>query len=464
MCMACMYTFSPTPHIAFVPVMNFDPVDLIARKRDAGILSAAQIQELIEAYTAGDLPDYQMSAFLMAAYLNGMSDAETAALTRAMLYSGEVLDLSGIPGVKVDKHSTGGVGDKVSLLLAPMVAACGVPVPMISGRGLGHSGGTLDKLESIPGFQVNLSVEAYKKQLADIGVVMIGQTAEIAPADRKIYALRDVTATIANPSFIAPSIMSKKIAAGVNALVLDVKCGKGAFMKTEDEARRLAEQLVAIGAEFNVPAVAWMTAMEDPLGYGVGNWPEVDESIRCLQGEWIEDLMHLTLTLAGEMICLGGKAGTPEDGYRVAKQAVDSGRAFDKLVQLVRAQGGDATVIEDPGRYSRPEQVFEVRAPSSGYVAAIDALEIGRIAVALGAGRRKKEDAVDPQAGMKLAVKRGDGVEKNGLLATLYCNRKIDIEATTARIRTAISISNVKPADAPLLLGKYTAGGWREGG
>ncbi len=440
--------------------MKFDPVALIALKRDAGELSASQIQQLITAYTAGDVPDYQMSAFLMAAYLNGMSDAETAALTHTMLYSGEVLDLSDIPGIKVDKHSTGGVGDKVSLLLAPIVAACGVPVPMISGRGLGHSGGTLDKLESIPGFRVDLSVAEYKKQLVDIGIVMIGQTAEIAPADRKIYALRDVTATIANPAFIAPSIMSKKIAAGINALVLDVKCGKGAFMKTEGEARRLAEQLVAIGEEFNIPTVAWLTAMDEPIGYGIGNWPEIEESIRCLQGLWVADLMHLTLTLCGEMIWLGGKAATPEAGYVMARQAVDSGQAMEKLCALVQAQGGDVRVVENPDLYPKSGHLVEVRTSEAGYVTAIDALEIGKSVVQLGAGRLKKEDAVDPRAGMKLAVKKGDAVEQNDLLATLYFNRGMDAEAVAARVKMAFSISDEKSKDAPLLIGRYTSAGW----
>ncbi len=443
--------------------MNFDPVALIALKRDACELTATQIQQLITAYTAGDLPDYQMSAFLMAAYLNGMTASETAALTRSMLYSGEVLDLLSIPGIKVDKHSTGGVGDKVSLLLAPIVAACGVPVPMISGRGLGHSGGTLDKLESIPGFRVDLSVAAYKKQLADIGVVMIGQTAEIAPADRMLYALRDVTATIANPAFIAPSIMSKKIASGINALVLDVKCGKGAFMKTEEDARRLAEQLVAIGEEFSIPTVAWLTAMNEPLGYGVGNWPETEESIQCLQGLWVEDLMHLTLTLCGEMICLGGKAQTPGAGYELARAAVDSGQAMEKLLALVHAQGGDIDVVEHPERYPQPAHVVEIRSTEAGYVDAIDALEIGKIAVHLGAGRLKKEDPVDPAAGLKLAVKRSEKVEKNDVLATLYFNREVDIEAVSARLRAAFTFNREKPGDELLLMGRYTTRGWRPG-
>ncbi len=442
--------------------MTFNPVDLIARKRDGKELSAASIHALIEAYTSDALPDYQMSAFLMAAFLNGLTKEETAALTRAMLYSGEVLDLSSIPDIKVDKHSTGGVGDKVSLLLAPIVAACGVPVPMISGRGLGHSGGTLDKLESIPGFRVNLGVSEYRAQLEQIGLVMIGQTAEIAPADRKIYALRDVTATIENVSFIAPSIMSKKIAAGIDALVLDVKCGIGAFMKSPAMARLLAEQLVAIGEEFGKPTVAWMTAMNQPLGYAVGNWPEVDESIRCLQGEWIEDLMVVTLTLAGEMLILGGKAGTPEDGYRLAHEAVNSGKALRKLVQLVEAQGGDTSVIEHPDRFPGPPHVLEIRAPehAQGYIAGVDALAIGKIAVSLGAGRYKKEDEVDSSAGMVLSRKTGDSVQPDDVLATLYSSRAMDKDALIKQIKAAFTYVATRPDPEPLLMGRYTKQGW----
>lgn len=445
--------------------MEFDPVALIARKRDGRQIEAGAIKQLIDAYTSGALPDYQMSAFLMAAFLKGMNAVEIQALTHAMLYSGEVVDLSEIPGVKVDKHSTGGVGDKVSLILAPVVAACGVPVPMISGRGLRHSGGTLDKLESIPGFNVQMNMAAYKTQLAQLGLVMIGQTKEIAPADRKIYALRDVTATVANRAFIAPSIMSKKIAAGIDGLVLDVKCGAGAFMKTPAEARPLAELLVQIGEEFGKPTVAWLTNMDQPLGYAVGNWPEMAESIACLRGEWIDDLMTLTLTLAGEMIYLGQQADSPEEGYKRAKAAIDDGAAFDKFLAMVAAQGGDVAVASAGSRQS-PKHVVEVTAPAgmTGYVQQIDALAIGEVAVSLGAGRLKKEDEVDPLAGLILAQKQGARVAEGTLIATLYTNQDIETTRLTKKVQEAFTVADAIAAPAKLLKDRYTvASGWQQG-
>ncbi len=445
--------------------MEFDPVALIAKKRDGHQIEAGAIKQLIDAYTTGALPDYQMSAFLMAAFLKGMDAAEIQALTHAMLYSGSVVDLSDIPGTKVDKHSTGGVGDKVSLILAPVVAACGVPVPMISGRGLRHSGGTLDKLESIPGFDVQMDIAAYKAQLARLGVVMIGQTAEIAPADRKIYALRDVTATVANRAFIAPSIMSKKIAAGIDGLVLDVKCGAGAFMKTPAEARLLADLLVQIGEEFGKPTVAWLTNMNQPLGYAVGNWPEMAESIACLRGKWIDDLMTLTLTLAGEMICLGKQAASPEEGYKKAKAAIDAGAAFDKFLSMVDAQGGDVAVASR-GTREHPAQVIEVLAPAemTGYIQQIDALAIGEVAVALGAGRLKKEDQVDPLAGLVLAQKQGGQVAQGTLLATLYTNHNIDRAQLISKVQAAFAVGDTVVAPAVMLNDRYTvATGWKGG-
>ncbi len=453
---------------AYVPLiqtlqlpMEFDPVALIARKRDGQQLASGEIKRLIDAYTTGALPDYQMSAFLMAAFLNGLDAAETQALTHAMLYSGAVIDLSAIPGTKVDKHSTGGVGDKVSLILAPVVAACGVPVPMISGRGLRHSGGTLDKLESIPGFNVQLDIAAYKAQLEKLGLVMIGQTAEIAPADRKMYALRDVTATVANRSFIAPSIMSKKIAAGIDGLVLDVKFGAGAFMKTPADARPLAELLVQIGEEFGKPTVAWLTNMDQPLGYAVGNWPEMAESIACLRGEWIEDLMQLTLTLAGEMICLGKKANSPEEGYTKAKEAIASGAALEKFLAMVDAQGGDTNVVER-GTRPHPAHVITVPAPvgMDGYIHTIDALAIGEVALALGAGRLKKEDAVDPLAGLTLAAKQGEQVAEGEPLATLFSNGEVDKKRLIENVQTAFTVGAEARASLPLLYERYTMNGW----
>ncbi len=438
-----------------------NPVVLITAKRDGQALAADAIKALIDAYTRGDVPDYQMSAFLMAAFLRGMNDAETAALTDAMLYSGAVLDLSATPGVKVDKHSTGGVGDKVSLILAPVVAACGVPVPMISGRGLGHSGGTLDKLEAIPGLRTDLSTAQYKAQLDRIGLVMIGQTREIAPADRKLYALRDVTATVEFIPFIAASIMSKKLAEGIDALVLDVKAGRGAFMKTENDARRLAETLVAIGERFDKPTVAWMTNMDVPLGRAVGNWPEVEESIRCLQGADVPDLMEVTLALAAEMLHLGGVAASPEAGRGQAQDAIASGQAFDKFVELVEAQYGDPSVLYDPASHAAAPAA-DVRAPdhARGYVADLDALALGYTAVALGAGRRTKEDRVDPTAGLVLHKKPGDAVAPGEVLAQLYTKKTDEIDLFSASVQAAYRFSDTQPPPARMLLDRYTKAGW----
>ena len=437
------------------------PVEIITAKRDGNVVHPDDIREFIGAYTQGDVPDYQMSAFLMAAYLNGLDAGESSALTDAMLYSGEVLDLSGIEGVKVDKHSTGGVGDKVSLILAPVVAACGVPVPMISGRGLGHTGGTLDKLESIPGFNVNLSIDAYRQQLDALGLVMIGQTDDIAPADRKIYALRDVTGTVECIPLIASSIMSKKLAEGIDALVLDVKCGRGAFMKTVDDARKLAETLVEIGESFDKRTVARLTRMEEPLGNAVGNWPEVEESILCLQGEDVSDVMEVTLALAGEMLHLGSAAESPEEGVDLAQEAIASGKAFEKFVALVEAQDGDSSVLHNPGA-RRAKHVIEVVAPddANGYVTAIDAYALGMAAVTLGAGRRTKEDAVDPLAGIVLNKKRGALVQPGEQLAELHTGRAHDAEALRETVQKTFTFSASPPPPSNRLMGRYSAHGW----
>ena len=442
-----------------------DPVALITAKRDGEALAAADLRALVDAYTRGDVPDYQMSAFLMAAFLRGMTDDETAALTDAMLYSGVVLDLSAVPGTKVDKHSTGGVGDKVSLILAPVVAACGVPVPMISGRGLGHSGGTLDKLEAIPGFRTDLTTHEYRAQLDEIGLVMIGQTDEIAPADRKLYALRDVTATVEFIPFIAASIMSKKLAEGVDALVLDVKRGRGAFMKTDAEARRLAETLVGIGTRFEKPTVAWMTDMETPLGRGIGNWPEVEESVACLRGEAVPDLMEVTLALCGEMLHLGGAAASPEEGRARAQRAIDTGAAFETFVDLVEAQGGQAAVLDAPATRAGYAPAATVPAPDGahGYVAGLDALELGWTAVALGAGRRVKEDRVDPTAGLVLLKKPGEAVTPGEPLARLYTQKTDALDAFTRRVQQAFTFAEEPPAPASRLLARYDADGWGAG-
>lgn len=438
--------------------MHLNIIDILTAKRDGATLNDEAIQWLVAAYTNGDVTDYQMSAFLMAAFIRGMSDAETQTLTRAMLYSGEVLDLSDLPGIKVDKHSTGGVGDKISLPLAPIVAACGVPVPMISGRGLGHSGGTLDKLESIPGFKVNLSISEYRQQLQQNGLVLIGQTPEIAPADRKLYALRDVTATVPFIPFIASSIMSKKLAEGIDALVLDVKCGRGAFMQTEPEAQKLAQTLVEIGEAFGKPTVGWITNMNAPLGQAVGNWLEVEESVRCLKGENVPEVMELTYALAGEMLCLGGVAETPEVGREMAQEVVINGKAFDKLLKIVDAQGGDPRVLEDTNTYPNLAPAYDIYASDTvvGYVQEVDALTIGKTAVLTGAGRMKKEDPVDPGAGIYLHCKPGSAVHPGTRLATLYTHKADDVSSLQHAVVSAYRFGEEMPASAPLLMQRVT--------
>lgn len=437
-------------------------VELILEKRNGGELRPEQIHELIAAYTAGDVPDYQMSAFMMASFLNGMSDSEAVALTDAMLHSGDVLDLQAIPGIKVDKHSTGGVGDCVSLILAPVVAACGVPVPMISGRGLGHTGGTLDKLESIPGFSTQMDIESYKRQLEEIGLVMIGQTDEIAPADRKLYALRDVTGTVESIPFIGASIMSKKLAEGIDALVLDVKCGSGAFMRRAEDARKLAETLVAIGERFGKNTVAWLTDMSSPLGKAVGNWPEVELSIGCLRGDEDSGLMDVTIHLAAEMIVLGGRARDASEGLRLAKDAVSSGAAFELFLRMVARQGGDISVIQDPGSREGAGVVDVVRAPDGAgpYVGGIDALSIGRASVAMGAGRQTKQDSVDPLAGIYLRREIGDPVQAGEVIAELHGSDRSKVSSVVQDIDASFSYVETPPAGRSRLIDRYTKEGW----
>lgn len=444
---------------------DFNPVALLAAKRDGDELNPADLKALVDAYTDGSVPDYQMSAFLMAAYLNGLSDAEAAALTDAMLHSGTRIDLSQVKGTKVGKHSTGGVGDKVSPILVPLVASCGVPVAKISGRGLGHTGGTLDKMEAIPGLRTDLTVEAYRHQVSDIGLVLAGQTKEIAPADGKLYTLRDVTATVDSIPLIAASIMSKKLAEGIDALVLDVKCGRGAFMKTEAAARTLAETLVAIGAEHDTPVVALMTSMDVPLGRAVGNWPEVAESIACLRGEHGDTpLMEVVRALAGEMIALGGRADTPAEGREQAQEAIDSGAALDRFRALVEAQGGEPRVVDDPSARPNSAPVAEVRAPddATGYVADLDALSIGQAAVELGAGRRTKEDTVDPVAGLSGLKKPGDPVEAGDVLARLHASQVNDLDPIRERVRAAYTFADAPPPSASILRARHTTGGWSD--
>ena len=443
--------------------MSLDVVRLLARKRDGRTLAPADIAALVAAYTAGHVPDYQMAAFLMAAFIRGLDRAEGVALMQAMLHSGDVLDLSDIPGRKVDKHSTGGVGDKVSLVLAPLVAACGVPVPMISGRGLGHTGGTLDKLEAIPGFDVGLSLDRYRDVLAEVGTVMIGQTAEIAPADKQLYALRDVTATVESIPLIAASILSKKLAEGIDALVLDVKVGRGAFMTDEPQARRLAETLVSMSADAGTPCVALLTAMDRPLGRAVGNGPETAEAVRILRGETpaggdCGDVVEVTLALAGEMIALGDKAASPDEGAEMAAEALAEGRAFDVFRRLVAAQGGDVSVLDDPERLAGAP-VATVTADRDGVVVDIDARALAVAVLHLGAGRARKEDAVDGKAGVVLNKRVGERVRAGDVVATLYASdaSKADPEA----VRAAFTVGSVAPTPQGLLLDRLGPDGWR---
>jgi pyrimidine-nucleoside phosphorylase len=379
-----------------------------------------------------------------------------------MLYSGEVVDLKDIPGIKVDKHSTGGVGDKLSLIIAPLVAAAGVPVPMISGRGLGHSGGTLDKLESIPGFNVNFSIAEYRKIISEINLCLIGQTGEIAPADKKIYALRDVTATVQSIPLITASIMSKKLAEGIDALVLDVKSGRGAFMENEERALKLAENLVGVGELFGKSTIGLMTDMNIPLGYAVGNWLEVRESIDALRGRGPDDVMEISLALAGTMIHLGKKADTIEEGIKVAEDMLSSGKGMEKFAEIVERQEGDVSVLEHPEKYPPAKTILEIKAEKDGYIEDIDALEIGLCSVETGAGRLKAEDPVDPSAGILLKRHYGDLVKRGEVIAELHTNRDNNLENLEKRIAAAFRFSGEKPAERSLIKKKISKNGIEE--
>jgi pyrimidine-nucleoside phosphorylase len=426
-------------------VAQFRAIDLIRKKRDGGALSGTEIEYLIAGCTDGSIPDYQMAAWLMAVVLRGMTREETAALTHAMLHSGEVLNLSFLPAKKVDKHSTGGVGDKTSLVLAPLVAAGGFFVPMISGRGLGHTGGTLDKLESIPGFRVGLSVPEFHRVLKACGCSMIGQTGKIAPADRKLYALRDVTGTVESPYLICASIMSKKLAEGTDALVLDVKTGSGAFMKKEEDAVFLAELMVETGERMGKQMVALITDMNQPLGQNVGNALEVQECIEVLHGGGPEDLRELCFELAAWMLYLGGASATVADGKRRAQDVLASGKAFDRFRQMVELQGGDISVIDDPARLPSADHRVEVPSPRAGFVTAIACEQVGTACVILGGGRERKEDAIDPGVGIVIHKKIGDRVSAGESLCTIHCHS----DAQAAHAKTLLEESYQIAAAAP---------------
>jgi pyrimidine-nucleoside phosphorylase len=420
-------------------------VDVIIKKRDGGTLDPAEIRFFVEAVTAGTLPEYQASALLMAILLRGMTRDETATLTDAMVHSGTRVDLSDIPGVKVDKHSTGGVGDKTSLVIAPIAAACGVVVPMMSGRGLGHTGGTLDKLESIPGFRVRLSLPEMKAALRATGCAMIGQTAEIAPADRKLYSLRDVTGTVESIPLITASIMSKKIAEGIDALILDVKTGRGAFMKNDEDSRRLAESLVAIGQASGVKTEAMITRMDTPLGRTVGNALEVIEAIEVLKGRGPSDLEAISLALAARMLVLAGSAPNDAGALEGVRHAITSGRALDRFRKIIETQGGDPRVVDDYGRLPAAPERSTIAASRSGYIGRIDAELVGRASVALGAGRDRVEDDVDPAVGIVLKVQPGDAIGAGDPVLELHYRTIDRQDAARALAERAIVVDDAPP-------------------
>ncbi len=428
-----------------------NPTEIIRKKRDGGKLSREEMQFLIKGYLDGKIPEYQISAFLMAVFFRKMDFDETTVFTDVMLNSGIVVDLSAIPGIKVDKHSTGGVGDKVSIILAPVVAACGVPVPMISGRGLGHTGGTLDKLESIPGFRTNLTLEEYKSVIAKTGVVMIGQTKEIAPADKLMYALRDVTGTVECVPLISGSIMSKKLAEGIDALVLDIKTGRGAFMQKREDAIELAQTLIAIGTNFGKTTIGLLTDMNQPLGLAAGNWLEIVECIDCLRGKDIPDLMEVTYALSGAMVMLGGKANTIEEGIERCKGVISNGKAFEKFVEMVKAHDGDVSYILHPETYPKSKNIVEIKSTQGGYIAGIDALEIGLTGIQLGAGRMKTDDIIDPKSGIVFNKKMGDKVNNGDTLAVMYVDNDAVVASASTRIANAFTFSPA-PVNPPTMI------------
>ena len=424
--------------------------DIIHKKRNGGELSEKEIKFFVNGYTDGSIPDYQASALCMAIYFRGMNADETAALTLAMADSGDRIDLSGIDGFTVDKHSTGGVGDKTSLIVAPIVAANGGKVAKMSGRGLGHTGGTVDKLESIPGFRTSLTPDEFIKQVNDIGLCIVGQTGELAPADKKLYALRDVTATVESIPLIASSIMSKKLAAGSQGIVLDVKTGSGAFMKTVEDSERLAEEMVSIGNAAGRKVTALITDMDIPLGASVGNSLEVIEAIKTLKGEGEKNLTEVCLSLAAQMLCMV----TGRDDMvcrKMAKKSIEDGSALNKLREMITAQGGNADVIDNSGAFKQPKFNVDIISERDGYISRMDAERVGIASVILGAGREKKEDPIDPSAGIILKKKTGDSVSKGDVLATFYTDDETRIDVAKREFLDALIFGNEKPSKQELI-------------
>src|SRR5277367_6417429 len=427
-------------------------VDLIHRKRDGEELSVKEIAFLIDGYTNGGIPDYQMSAFLMAVFYSGMTDREVTVFTDRMIQSGESVDLSSVPGVKVDKHSTGGVGDKTSLIAAPLAAAAGVTVPMVSGRALGHTGGTLDKLESIPGFRTDLTIDEFREQLLQHKLAFIGQTPQIAPADGKLYSLRDATATVESIPLIASSIMSKKLAVGLDALVLDVKVGAGAFMKRQVDARRLAQMMVTIGRRADKRVQALITDMNQPLGFAIGNALEVMEVSQTLQNAGPADLTRLSLELASRLIFLGKVTATLEEARELAQQKLLDGSGYRKFKDVIEAQGGNPQVLDRFELLPNATGVREIASPRAGYVTAIDAELIGQASSMIGAGRNTKEDSIDPAVGVILEVKTGQKVDAGGVLCRLYYTTEENVEEAAEQIEDAFHISSQPPEERELIL------------
>lgn len=435
---------------------SLSPALLIARKRDRGQLSADEMATLIQRFMAGQFADYQMSAFLMAALLNGLDDAETTALTFAMLHSGQVLKLPSVKRYKVDKHSTGGIGDKVSICLAPILACCGVAVPMISGRGLGHTGGTLDKLEAIPGYDTALSSSRFERVVRDVGASIIGQTAEIAPADRRIYALRDVTGTVESIPLIVASILSKKLAEGIDGLVLDVKVGRGAFMKTLPDARRLAAALIRVGRAAGKDVSALITDMDTPLGKTIGNALEIKEAIEIVQGKGPADTLEVTLALGEEALRLGQVAQNPKAARKMMQQAIASGRAAECLERMIAAHGGDARVVAQPQRLPHAKVQLEVRAPKAGRVLDINPMQLGLIAIDLGAGRKVAEQAVDHAVGIELCCELGQSIAKGDVLAVIHAKNDSDAKQSARRCQDVFRIGTGQAQRRQLILQRLT--------
>jgi pyrimidine-nucleoside phosphorylase len=430
--------------------------DLIMKKRNGFALTDDEIRFMIDGYTKGTIPDYQMSAMTMAIYFQGMDEAETLSLTMAMAHSGDMLDLSGIKGIKVDKHSTGGVGDKTSLALTPIVASLGVPVAKMSGRGLGHTGGTIDKLESFKGFSTSIPEAKFIENVNNIGISIMGQTADLAPADKKLYALRDVTATVDNMSLIASSIMSKKLAAGADAIVLDVKTGSGAFMKTEEDSFALAKEMVRIGNGAGKKTIAVISDMDQPLGYAVGNSLEVKEAIDTLKGNGPEDFTLLCKTLGAYMLMAGEKAGSFDEACEKIDNAIKDGRALDKLAQFIEAQGGDKDMVYHPERLPKASIIEEIPSPTEGYIELIVCDEIGMCSLVLGGGRETKESDIDLSVGLVINKKVGDYVKEGEPLAFIHANSREKLEAARKRFVDAYTFSKSPVEKKPLIRGVVT--------